>query len=193
MLKELRATLIVMIALIAITGLAYPFAATGLAQTLFPHQAAGSLIEKNGQVIGSELIGQNFTDPGYFWGRPSATSGTPYNAASSGGSNLAPSAQTLVDGVAGRVAAFKKANPDEKGPIPVDLVTTSASGLDPHISPEAALVQVKRVASARHIVADDLRTLVDAVIEERSLGLVGEPAVNVLKLNLALDERWPMR
>ena len=193
MFKELRATLIVMIALIAITGLAYPFAATGLAQALFPHQAAGSLIEKNGQVIGSELIGQNFTDPRYFWGRPSATSGMPYNAASSGGSNLAPSAQTLVDGVAERVAAFKKANPDEKGPIPVDLVTTSASGLDPHISPAAAVVQVKRVASARHIAADDLRTLVDAMIEERRLGLVGEPAVNVLKLNLALDERWPMR
>lgn len=192
MLKELRSVLVLLIVLTAITGLAYPLAATGLAQALFPRQAAGSLIQKNGQVIGSELIGQNFTKPGYFWGRPSASAETPYNASASGGSNLAPSAQALSDAVAERVAAFKKANPQEKGPVPVDLVTASASGLDPHISPLAAQVQIKRVAAARRISPVDVKSLVEDMTEDRDFGLLGEPVVNVLKLNLALDDKWPL-
>lgn len=193
MLKELRPALVILLVLTAITGLAYPFAVTGAAQAFFPRQAAGSLIEKDGKVIGSELIGQNFTLPGYFWGRPSATAETPYNAAASGGSNLAPSAKALVDTVAERVAAFRKANPGETGAVPIDLVTASASGLDPHISPAAAEAQVKRVAAVRRVAVLELRNLVGAMTEDRVLGLLGEPAVNVLKLNLALDEKWPIR
>ncbi len=193
MLKEIRPVLVILLVLTAVTGLAYPLAVTGAAQALFPRQAAGSLIERNGQVIGSDLIGQNFTKPGYFWGRPSATAEAPYNAAASGGSNLAPSAKALAETVAERVAAFRKANPGETGPVPADLVTASASGLDPHISPAAAQAQIKRVAAARRVAVLDLRKLVEGLTEGRTLGLLGEPTVNVLKLNLALDEKWPIK
>lgn len=193
MLKELRHVLVILLVLTAITGLAYPLAVTGAAQALFPRQAAGSLIERHGQLIGSELLGQSFTRPEYFWGRPSATAESPYNAAASGGSNLAPSAKTLVESVAGRVTSFRKANPSERGPVPIDLVTASASGLDPHISPAAAEAQVKRVAAARRVAVLEMRNLVGDMTEDRAMSLLGEPAVNVLKLNLALDEKWPIR
>ncbi|MBI5120123.1 MAG: potassium-transporting ATPase subunit KdpC [Rhodospirillales bacterium] len=193
MIKELRPVLVILLVLTALTGLAYPFAVTGAAQALFPRQAAGSLIEKNGRVIGSELLGQSFAQPGYFWGRPSATAEAPYNASASGGSNLAPSAKSLADSVAERVMAFRKANPGETGPVPADLVTASASGLDPHISPAAAEAQVKRVAASRRVALLELHNLVGAMTEGRVFGLLGEPVVNVLKLNLALDEKWPIK
>ena len=204
MLKDLRPSLILLAVMTILTGLAYPYAVTGLAKIAFPWQAAGSLIEKNGTVVGSALIGQQFTNPGYFWSRPSATTATdpadatktvaaPYNAANSGASNLAPSAKALVDGVNDRIAALKAANPEETSDIPADLLTASGSGLDPHITPAGALWQLKRVAAARHVAVDELRKLVEANIEERLLGFLGEPRVNVLKLNLALDERWPIR
>lgn len=192
MLSELRAALVILLMMTVVTGLAYPFAVTGAAQALFPNQAAGSLIEKDGRIVGSSLIGQNFTKPGYFHGRPSATADAPYNAASSGASNLAPSARSLADAVSERVASFRKANPGEKGPVPSDLVTASASGLDPDITPAAALIQVRRVAAARHAAPSEISQLVEELTEHRSFGLLGEPRINVLRLNLELDARWPL-
>jgi K+-transporting ATPase ATPase C chain len=179
-----------------LTGLAYPLAITGVAAILFQKQAGGSLIEKDGKVIGSTLIGQNFTDPKYFHGRPSATTETdpndssktisvPYAANNSAGSNLGPTSKALIDRVAGDVDALKKEN--AAAPIPVDLVTTSASGLDPDITPAAAAFQVPRVAAARHLAAEKVQALVDQYTEDRFLGIFGEPRVNVLTLNLALD------
>jgi K+-transporting ATPase ATPase C chain len=196
MLREIRPALVMMVLLTALTGLAYPLAMTGIAQALFPHQANGSLIEKDGKPIGSELIGQNFTKPGYFHGRPSATTDTdpkdptktipaPYNAANSGGSNAGPTTKSLIERVQADVKVLKKENPDT--PIPVDLVTTSASGLDPDISPAAALFQVPRVAKERKLSEQRVRELVMAQTEGRFLGVLGEPRVNVLKLNMALD------
>lgn len=189
---HLRSAVVLVVVMTVLTGLAYPLAVTGLADLTFPWQAKGSLIEKDGHVVGSALIGQKFDSPAYFHGRPSAA-GEGYDAANSGGSNLAPSSRKLVDDVAARVAAERSANPGEKGPVPADLVTSSASGLDPHISPASAAYQVKRIAAYRHAPVDEVRTLVADHTEGRELGLLGEPRVNVLQLNLALDERWPMK
>jgi potassium-transporting ATPase KdpC subunit len=190
--KDLRASLLLLVALTMITGLAYPLAVTSLARLAFPRQAGGSLVEREGKVVGSALIGQEFTAPGYFWGRPSATT-PPYNAANSGASNLAPSAKALADAVAERRDTLAKAHPGEAEPPPADLLTASASGLDPHISPEAAFWQIKRVAMARHVPMDEVRHLVVDHTQGRELGILGEPRINVLKLNMALDERWPMK
>ncbi|MBY0430713.1 MAG: potassium-transporting ATPase subunit KdpC [Rhodospirillales bacterium] len=176
-----------------LTGLAYPLAVTGLAGIAFPWQASGSLIERKGKIVGSALIGQSFVSPAYFHGRPSAAGKEGYDAAGSSGSNLGPSGHRLVDGVTARVAAERQANPEEKGMVPVDLVTASASGLDPHISPAAAAYQVKRVAASRHAPTEEVRKLVAEQTEGRELGLLGEPRLNVLEINLALDERWPLK
>jgi K+-transporting ATPase ATPase C chain len=190
---QFRPALVSFVALSVLTGLAYPALITGLSRVIFPKQAAGSLIQKNGQVIGSELIGQPFTTPGDFWSRPSATvdaSGKPrpYNGANSGGSNLAPSNPALKEAVAGRIAALRAADPEANGPVPVDLVTASASGLDPHISPAAAAFQVHRVARARGLDEAKVRDLVAAHTEPPQIAVLGGARVNVLKLNLALEQ-----
>src|SRR5476651_216812 len=197
MLKEIRPAIIILVALTLITGLAYPLVMTGVAGVIFPNQAQGSLIEKDGKVIGSELIGQVFADDKYFHGRPSATNtpdpkdatktvDAPYNAVNSMGSNLGPTSKALADRLKGDVDSLKKENP--AAAVPVDLVTTSGSGLDPDISPEGARFQVPRVAKARNMPEDRVRELVTANTQGRVAGLLGEPRVNVLKLNLALDE-----
>jgi K+-transporting ATPase ATPase C chain len=183
----LRAGIILLVVLTLIVGVIYPLAVTGVGQLLFPHQANGSLIVQEGQVVGSELIGQPFDDPRYFWGRPSATQPFPYNAAASVGSNDGPLSPVLLERVQARVAALRAADPGNDQPIPVDLVTASGSGLDPHISVAAALYQVPRVARARGLAESEVRALVEACTEGRQLGLLGEPGVNVLELNLALD------
>jgi len=196
MLREIRPAIVVLLALTLITGLVYPLAMTGIAEVIFPRQAEGSLIEMNGKVVGSELIGQDFSSDKYFHGRPSATTApdpsdpaktvsAPYNAANSGGSNLGPSNKALIDRVQGDIDKLKAENPS--APVPADLITTSASGLDPHISPEAALFQVPRIAKARNLPEDRIRQLVSDRTEDRLLGFLGEPRVNVLLLNLALD------
>jgi len=196
MLREIRPAIIILVALTLITGLAYPLAMTGIAQIIFPRQAQGSMIERDGHVVGSALIGQNFTSDKYFHGRLSATTApdpndatktvaAPYNAANSGGSNLGPSNKALIDRVQGDLDKLKLENPSV--PVPADLVTTSASGLDPEISPEAALFQVPRIAKARNLPENRIRDLVAEQTEGRFLGLLGEPRVNVLLLNLALD------
>ena len=196
MLKQIRPAIVFIIALTLITGIAYPFAMTGIARVVFPTQAQGSLVERDGKIVGSALIGQEFKGDGYFHGRPSATVApdpddstksvpAPYNAANSGGSNLGPTNKALIERVQGDVEKLKQEN--ASAPIPTDLVTSSGSGLDPHISPAAALFQVPRVAKARNMPEDRLRRLVDEHIEDRTFGLLGEPRVNVLALNLALD------
>lgn len=196
MLNQLRPALVLLVALTAVTGLAYPLAVTGIAGTIFPAEAAGSLIERDGRFVGSSLIGQSFTSEGYFHGRPSATTAldpadasktvaVPYNAANSMGSNLGPTSAALAERVKGDVDALRGQNPSQ--PVPVDLVTMSGSGLDPDVSPEAAFFQVPRVAKARNLREDKLRDLVASQVQGRTLGLLGEPRVNVLALNLALD------
>lgn len=183
----LRPALSLFVLLSAVTGLAYPLAVTGIAGAVFPEQAAGSLIFKDGKPVGSRLIGQPFSDPGHFWGRPSATAPQPYNAAASSGSNQGPLNPALEDAVKGRIAALRAADPGNGASIPADLVTASGSGLDPHISPAAALWQLGRVARARGLPEAQVRALVDANTEGRQWGFLGEPRVNVLTLNLALD------
>jgi K+-transporting ATPase ATPase C chain len=173
--------------LTAITGIVYPLAVTGIAKVAFGDQADGSLIVKDGKVIGSSLIGQNFSEPKYFWGRPSATSPQPYNASASSGSNQGPLNPALVDAVKGRIDALKAADPDNTLPIPADLVTASASGIDPHISPEAAAYQVGRIAGQRNLPTADVKALVSQHTEGRQWGIFGESRVNVLQLNIALD------
>lgn len=200
MLKQLKQSILATLVITLLTGLAYPLAMTGLSQTLFPAQAHGSLIEKDGHVVGSTLIGQTFTGSGYFHPRPSATTDTdpndatkqipaPYNAGASNASNAAPSSKSLASDVADRIAALKADNPNARVPVPVDLITTSASGLDPHISPAAAEYQVPRVAAARGIPENQLRQLVARHTEGRTFGILGEAHVNVLELNLALDQQ----
>lgn len=185
--EQIRTALTMLLIFTVLTGLLYPLSVTGLAQLFFPEQANGSLIVHNGKVIGSKLIGQYFDKPEYFWGRPSATSPFPYNAAASSGSNLGPTNPALIEAVKARVATLRSADPGSDTPVPVDLVTASASGLDSHISPAAAMYQVNRVARARGLDERRVRELVARNIEGRQFALLGEPRVNVLELNLALN------
>ena len=202
MLKDLRPSLALLLILTLVTGFAYPLLLTVAGHALFPYQANGSLIERNGRVIGSALIGQSFADPAYVWGRPSATTmpdpadesktvAAPYNAANSGASNLAPSAKAFIDAVNQQSDRLKASDPDQTTPPPADLVMASASGLDPDISPQAAMWQARRVAMARHASLADVQALIETLTEPRTLGILGEPHVNVLALNMALDARWP--
>jgi potassium-transporting ATPase KdpC subunit len=199
MLREIRPAIVFIVALTLITGVAYPFAITGIAELIFPDKAQGSLVERDGKVVGSSLIGQQFTSEGYFHGRPSATTApdpndpaktvpAPYNAANSGGSNLGPTSKALIERLGGDIEKRKQENSAQ---VPADLVTTSGSGLDPHISPEAALFQVPRVAKARNLPENRVRQLVAANTSDPLIGLLGEPRVNVLELNLALDRVAP--
>jgi potassium-transporting ATPase KdpC subunit len=185
--RTMRSTVVLLLALALLTGVAYPLLVTGVAQLLFPRQANGSLIAQDGRVAGSELIGQPFDDPRYFWGRPSATTPFPYNAANSAGSNLGPSNPSLAEAVRLRVAALRAANSDNTEPIPIDLVTASASGLDPNISVASALYQAPRVARERGMSEQNVEALIRRYTSGRQLGVLGEPRVNVLDLNLALD------
>jgi K+-transporting ATPase ATPase C chain len=187
MLKEIRPAVVSFLVLTLLTGIAYPLVVTGISQGLMPGQANGSLIMQDGKPVGSSLIGQSFSDPKYFWSRPSATGPTPYNASASSGSNQGPTNPALMDAVKGRVQALRDADPGNQQPVPVDLVTASASGLDPHISPAAAEYQLARVARVRNLSPDAVRKLVAEHTEGRQLGILGEPRVNVLELNLALD------
>lgn len=184
---QIRPCLGTFIALTLLTGVVYPFAVTGIARFAFAEQATGSIVARGGDAVGSRLLGQHFTRAEYFWGRPSATAPQPYNGAASSGSNRGPLDPALVAAVAARVAALRAADPDNSRPVPVDLVTASGSGLDPHISPAAAEYQVERVARARGLAPDAVRRLVAEHTERRTLGVLGEPRVNVLELNLALD------
>ncbi|MHB0888788.1 potassium-transporting ATPase subunit KdpC [Acidithiobacillus sp.] len=188
MIRDLKSALLLFVALAVITGLIYPLAMTGIGQVVFPYQSNGSLLRVHGKVVGSALIGQYFREPQYFWSRPSATSPVPYNAGGSSASNLGPNNPELLQHVQKRVAALRKADPDAKGPIPADLVTSSGSGLDPNISTAAALYQVQRVAVAGGIAENTLRRLIRDNTTGPLLGFIGEPVVNVLKLNLALHE-----
>jgi K+-transporting ATPase ATPase C chain len=185
MTKDIRPALVLIVILTVLTGLVYPLAVTGIAQVVFSQQANGSLLSREGKVIGSALMGQNFTSDRHFHGRPSATGPEPYNAAATSGSNLGPTSQVLVDRMTADLTILKGQNPTST--VPVDLLTTSASGLDPHVTPAAALFQVSRVARARNLHEDRLRQLVMDHIEGRALGILGEPRVNILRLNLALD------
>jgi K+-transporting ATPase ATPase C chain len=184
---EIRAALVLLLAFTVLTGVVYPLVVTGIAKLAFPRQAEGSLIVQDGHAVGSRLVGQPFDAPQYFWGRLSATGPVPYNAAASTGSNYGPLNPALSDAVRARVAALRAADPGRLGPVPVDLVTASGSGLDPHISPAAAEYQVPRVARARHLTPDDVRAIVRRHTEGRAFAFLGEPRVNVLELNLALD------
>lgn len=186
--QELRPALVLFVGLSLVTGLAYPLFTTFAAQALFPTRSAGSLVLQDGRPIGSALIGQPFGDPKYFWGRLSATAPTPYNAAASSGSNLAPTNRALIEAAQARIAALRAVDPGNAAPVPQDLVTASGSGLDPHVSPAAAIYQVRRVARARGLDESAVRALVERHTEGRTFGVLGEPRVNVLRLNLALDE-----
>ena len=190
MIKDIKTALLLFLILAVMTGLIYPLTMTGIGQVVFPHQANGSLIRQQGRVVGSSLIGQYFREPQYFWSRPSATSPAPYNGAGSGASNLGPNNPVLAQHVAARIKALKAADPAEKGPVPVDLVTSSASGLDPDISIAAALYQIPRIAQAGGIDIVTLRHLVQQNTTEPLLGFIGEPVVNVVKLDLALHDRY---
>jgi len=191
--KQIMPGLRMTLALTVLTGLIYPGLVTGLSQLIFPKQANGSLIQKDGHVVGSALIGQNFTRPEYFQGRPSAAGNDGYDATASGGSNFGPTSQKLVDRTKASVEKFRKENPDYTGALPADLLTASASGLDPHVSPASATAQIARVARARGVAADQVEALVAQFTDGRDLGFLGEPRVNVLMLNMALDEKYPAR
>jgi potassium-transporting ATPase KdpC subunit len=187
MMKMFRSTISIFLVLTLVTGVAYPLVVTGVSHVFMSAKATGSVVTRDGKAVGSALLGQPFTSAGYFWGRPSATGPQPYNGAASSGSNLSPTNPVLLDAIGARVKALRDADPGNAAPVPVDLVTASGSGLDPHISPAAALYQVSRVARARGLSDSEVRALVDSHIEGRTFGLLGEPRVNVLKLNLALD------
>lgn len=191
MIMHARAALVLLLAFTLLTGLLYPLAVTGTAQLLFPSKANGSVLERNGKLVGSKLIGQQFSSPRYFWGRLSATAPVPYNAAASSGSNYGPMNPALLDAVKGRISALQGADSTCTLPIPVDLVTASGSGLDPHISVAAALYQAHRVAKERNTTESEMRALIDRHTAPRDLGFLGEPGVNVLELNLALDASFP--
>jgi K+-transporting ATPase ATPase C chain len=191
MTTQIRPTIVIFLALTVVTGLVYPAVVTGIAQVAFSHRANGSVIESNGKAVGSELIGQTFTSPAYFWSRPSATSPVPYNSGASSGSNLGPTNPALHDAVRDRVAALRAADPGNTQSVPIDLVTASGSGLDPHISPAAAAHQVGRVARARGMAESRVKELVADATEPATFGLLGEPRVHVLRLNLSLDRGAP--
>jgi K+-transporting ATPase ATPase C chain len=190
MANPIKPAIVMLLFFTALTGITYPLTVTLIAQTVFPNQANGSLLGSDEQPLGSELIGQAFSRPEYLWGRPSATSPVPYNGGASGGSNQGPTNPALIDAVQARIKALRDADPGHSEAVPVDLVTSSASGLDPHISPAAASYQISRIARARHLPPDTVRELVKRYTEPRQWGVLGEPRVNVLKLNLALDQRF---